>query len=152
MQETINMSPQELERWLGTEESRQAVEQVEEDVDKNGRHAARRIVELLHKDEELMYEGDLLHMWQITQYVRCHRDVLRQQVQQGMDPEQLRNSMERSHLMNFGFDPLKELQGRGATGPPTSSGDKVEQAAVPTHADLGIPGAGPAGNPDWQRP
>ncbi len=25
---------------------------------------SRRIVELLHKDEELMYEGDLLHMWQ----------------------------------------------------------------------------------------
>ncbi|KAL4440459.1 hypothetical protein ABPG75_003460 [Micractinium tetrahymenae] len=154
--ETVNMTPDEVERWLATEQSRQAVEQVDEDADKQGRHAARRIVEMLHKDQELVWDGDLMHMWQITQYVRCHRDLLRQQVQQGMDPEQLRTSMERFHLMNFGFDPLKELQGgaggSGAAGAPTGSGDKVEQAALPGQEDLGIPGPGPAGGVEWQRP
>lgn len=152
------MTPQEVERWLGTEQSRQAVEQVEEDVDKDGRHAARRIVELLSKDEELMYEGDYEHMWQITQYVRCHRDVLRRQVQQGLDPQQLSASMERFHLMNFGYDPLKELQaggaaagcrGSAAAGLPTGSGDKVEQATLPPQTDLG---SGPAGSTERQRP
>lgn len=146
------MTPEELERWLGTEQSRQAVQQVEEDVEKEGRHAARRVVELLSKDEELMYEGDLEHMWQIAQYVRCHRDALRVQVQQGLDQGQLAASMERFHLMNFGYDPLKELQGGDAAGPPTGSGDKAEQGALPTQADLGIPGPGPAAGADWQRP
>ena len=42
VQEAVNMSPQELEAWLCSDESRRAVQQGEEDADKDGRHAARR--------------------------------------------------------------------------------------------------------------
>jgi hypothetical protein len=36
------MSADEIEAWLARPESRQAVEQGEEEADKEGRHAARR--------------------------------------------------------------------------------------------------------------
>lgn len=41
-QAAVNMSPEEIEAWLGTEESRRAVEQGGEAADRDGRHAARR--------------------------------------------------------------------------------------------------------------
>jgi hypothetical protein len=43
-QSTVNMSPDELDAWLATEDSRRAVEAAEEEADKEGRHIARRCV------------------------------------------------------------------------------------------------------------
>ena len=42
LQAAVNMSADEIEAWLARPESRQAVEQGEEEADKEGRHAARR--------------------------------------------------------------------------------------------------------------
>lgn len=36
------MTPEEVEAWLGTEESRRAVAEQKEEADAEGRHAARR--------------------------------------------------------------------------------------------------------------
>lgn len=63
-QATVNMSAQELEGWLAGPDSRAAVAQAGEDADRDGRRAARRIVELLRKDDELMYEADFQQMHQ----------------------------------------------------------------------------------------
>lgn len=41
-QETVNMTPEELERWLGTEQSRQAVQQVGGGPVQRGRHEMHR--------------------------------------------------------------------------------------------------------------
>ena len=42
VQATVNMTPEELEAWLGTNQSRKAVESAGEEADREGRHAARR--------------------------------------------------------------------------------------------------------------
>ena len=42
LQAAVNMSADVIEAWLARPESRQAVEQGEEEADKEGRHAARR--------------------------------------------------------------------------------------------------------------
>ena len=71
-------------------------------------------MELLRKDDSCWYEEDLTHAHQITQYIACHRALLQQQREQqggaAAAAEALRHDdMRRWHLLNFGFDPLKEL-------------------------------------------
>ena len=48
----------------------------------------------------LLYEADLQQMHQITEYVRCKIET---QQAQHFD----KDSLERYHLMNCGYDPLK---------------------------------------------
>ncbi|GAB4813995.1 hypothetical protein N2152v2_001041 [Parachlorella kessleri] len=97
--QAVNMTPQEIEAFLCRDESRHAVEDGD-DKEKEGRHMARRIVELLNKKEDTFYEGDLEHMYQVTQYINCHKGDL----QHASDWE--------DKLRNFGFDPAKVTAGR----------------------------------------
>lgn len=73
---TVNMSVDEMEEWLNSEASHTAIERAETEEEKEGRHLARRVIELLkNKRPEsdasagdypgtLMYEGDFEHMHQ----------------------------------------------------------------------------------------
>ncbi|EFN54029.1 hypothetical protein CHLNCDRAFT_136083 [Chlorella variabilis] len=118
---TVNMLPEELEEWLLSADSRQAVEQAAEEADRNGRHVARRIVEMLQKDDECVYEADLEQMNQITQYISCHRRLLEEKGN-ALDP------LELAHLKNFGFDLHKAVNAPAAAGQ-AGGGSKPAAAA-----------------------
>jgi hypothetical protein len=94
----VNMAPAELERWLGSEESR-AVGQKEGDGESVGHASGRRIVELLRTKQAEYTDGDFAHMRKVVGYVRRHTA---QRPDGGV-----RDTPWRFSLMNWGHDPLK---------------------------------------------
>jgi hypothetical protein len=105
----VNMSGQEIEGFLATEESRKAAELTDNAEEHQGRHLGRRICELLgkvgeHKNDphayelSLLYEADFQQMYQVTDYIRCQLEK----------QEKERDPLWRFRLMNCGYDPLKE--------------------------------------------
>jgi hypothetical protein len=92
------MTAIELERWLGTDESR-SVDQADggESV---GHESGRRIVELLRKKKSELTEDDQAHMRKAVGYVHRH---LAQRPDGDVEHTRWRYS-----LMNWGHDPLKD--------------------------------------------
>src|SRR5215217_5641099 len=84
--EAVNMSREELEEWLETDESK-------------GHESGRKIVEILGKDESDYTEEDIDHMRRVVSYVHRH---------QAQGPEgDIEDSNWRYSLMNWGHDPSK---------------------------------------------
>ncbi len=96
--EIVNMTPQELEEWLQTEESK-SVGQSDKGGESKGHESGRRIVEIKRKNKSDYTDDDVEHMKRVNAYVKRH-------LGQGPknDPE---NSRWRYSLMNWGHDPLK---------------------------------------------
>jgi hypothetical protein len=92
----VNMTASELERWLGTDESRSVGEGSGES---KGHRSGRRIVEILGKRKDDLTASDVDHMRRVNGYVGRH---LAQRP--SGDTE---NSAWRHSLMNWGHDPLK---------------------------------------------
>lgn len=69
--ETVNMSPTELEKWLGSENS-QTVGQHKGGGESVGHASGRRIVSLLRTRKDDLSDGDLGHMRKVTGYVHRH--------------------------------------------------------------------------------
>jgi hypothetical protein len=97
--QAVNLAPKELERWLGTEESKSVGWTREEDDESVGHKSGRRIVQLTRKKAAELSEDDYAHMKKVIGYVRRHAA----QRPQG-DVTQTRW---RFSLMNWGHDPLK---------------------------------------------
>ena len=97
--QAVNLAPRELERWLGTEESKSVGWTREEDDESVGHKSGRRIVQLRRKKAAELSEDDYAHMRKVIGYVRRHAA----QRPQG-DVTQTRW---RFSLMNWGHDPLK---------------------------------------------
>jgi hypothetical protein len=97
--QAVNLAPKELERWLGTEESKSVGWTREEDDESVGHKSGRRIVQLKRKKAAELSEDDYAHMKKVIGYVRRHAA----QRPQG-DVTQTRW---RFSLMNWGHDPLK---------------------------------------------
>jgi hypothetical protein len=97
--QAVNLAPKELERWLGTEESKSVGWTREEDDESVGHKSGRRIVQLRRKKAAELSEDDYAHMKKVIGYVRRHAA----QRPQG-DVTQTRW---RFSLMNWGHDPLK---------------------------------------------
>jgi hypothetical protein len=97
--QAVNLAPKELERWLGTEESKSVGWTREEDDESVGHKSGRRIVQLRRKKAAELSEDDYAHMKMVIGYVRRHAA----QRPQG-DVTQTRW---RFSLMNWGHDPLK---------------------------------------------
>ncbi|HYW18061.1 MAG TPA: DUF3140 domain-containing protein [Nodularia sp. (in: cyanobacteria)] len=93
----VNMSPQELESWLETDES-QSVGQKDGDDESIGHKSGRRIIELLHKQDDY-HDDDLSHMKKVISYV--HRHTAQQ------PSGDIENSRWRYSLKNWGHEPLK---------------------------------------------
>lgn len=96
----VNMSPGELEEWLGTDESRRVgwkgpKGEREESV---GHASGRRIVEILRKPDRALSPRDLLHMRKVVGFIRRHL---------AQRPANIYTSPWRYSLMNWGHDPLK---------------------------------------------
>jgi Protein of unknown function (DUF3140) len=96
--ETVNMTPKELEEWLETDESK-SVGQSDGGDESKGHESGRRIVETLRKKKSDYTDDDVEHMKRVNGYVKRHL---------GQGPKNdVENSKWRYSLMNWGHDPLK---------------------------------------------
>ena len=96
--DAVNMTPSELETWLGTDESK-AVGQKEGGGESVGHGSGRRIVTLLRTKQDDLSDGDLAHMRKVVGYV--HRHMAQR------PSGDVRDTAWRHSLMNWGHDPLK---------------------------------------------
>ncbi len=94
----VNMSPAELETWLGTEESH-AVGQKHSGEESTGHAAGRAIVAILRHRRDDLTGRDYAHMRKVAGYVHRH---LAQWPSGDVTDTPWRHS-----LMNWGHDPLK---------------------------------------------
>ena len=97
-QEAVNMSSQDLQQWLKTEESK-SVGQEDDDGEAIGHKSGKKIVELLDSDRDDYSEGDFSHMKKVVSYVHRH---LAQKPSGDIEDSRWRYS-----LMNWGHDPLQ---------------------------------------------
>jgi hypothetical protein len=98
--EAVNMTAGELERWLGTEESRSVGQKGDGSDESTGHASGRRIVELLRTRKDDLTDDDLAHMRTVHGYVARH-------LAQRPEHEDIATSRWRYSLMNWGHDPLK---------------------------------------------
>jgi hypothetical protein len=95
----VNMTPAELERWLGTDESR-AVGQKDGGGESVGHRSGRRIVEIARTRQADLTDADDAHMREVVGYV--HRHLAQR------PSGDVTETAWRSSLMNWGHDPLKD--------------------------------------------
>ncbi|MYR44750.1 DUF3140 domain-containing protein [Streptomyces sp. SID5910] len=95
--ELVNMTPAELEKWLATDESRDAG-QHQDGGESTGHASGRRIVEILRAKKGDLSDDDYHHMRKVVGYVRRH---LAQR-----PSGDVRDTRWRHSLMNWGHDPL----------------------------------------------
>ena len=95
--QTVNMTPEELESWLDTDDSL-SVGQKDGDDESIGHKSGRRIIELLHKQDDYT-DDDLAHMKKVISYVHRHS---------AQKPSgDVEHTRWRYSLKNWGHDPLK---------------------------------------------
>jgi SpoVK/Ycf46/Vps4 family AAA+-type ATPase len=97
-QDLVNLTPAELENWLGTEESK-AAGQHPEGGESTGHESGRRIVAVLRTKKGDLSADDYAHMRKVVGYIRRH-------LAQRPDGD-IRDTRWRHSLMNWGHDPLK---------------------------------------------
>ena len=97
-QQVINMTAEELESWLDTEESKE-VGQKEGEEESIGHKSGKRIIQLLQKKQDEYTDDDLSHMKKVVSYVHRH---LAQRPSGDIEDTHWRYS-----LKNWGHEPLK---------------------------------------------
>jgi hypothetical protein len=98
LNEAVNMTRQELEEWLQTDESK-SIGQSDGGGESKGHKSGRKIVEILEKNRTDHSSDDIDHMRRVVSYVHRH---------ESQKPEgDVRNSNWRRSLLNWGHDPLK---------------------------------------------
>ena len=98
----VNMTADELEDWLGTPESWSVGSKGGDPARESIGHASgRRIVGILRRDDLPLGAEDHAHMRKVVGFVKRHR------AQQPANPV---SSRWRYSLMNWGHDPLKQIE------------------------------------------
>ena len=97
--DAVNMTPAELEKWLGTDESKTVGQKPAPGAESVGHDSGRRIVTLLRTNKGDLTEADEAHMRKVVGYVHRH---LKQRPSGDVSDTRWRHS-----LMNWGYDPLK---------------------------------------------
>lgn len=97
-QDTVNMTARELEKWLGTEQSK-SVGQKQDGDESTGHASGRHIVEILKAKRADLTDADYAHMRKVVGYAKRH---LAQRPDGTIDDSPWRYS-----LMNWGHDPAK---------------------------------------------
>ena len=97
-QQVINMTPEELESWLDTDESKE-VGQKEGEEESIGHKSGKRIIQLLQEKQDEYTDDDLSHMKKVVSYVHRH---LAQRPSGDIEDTPWRYS-----LKNWGHEPLK---------------------------------------------
>ncbi|MDG9727731.1 MULTISPECIES: DUF3140 domain-containing protein [unclassified Streptomyces] len=95
--ELVNMTPAELEKWLASDQSREAG-QHKDGGESTGHASGRRIVEILRTKKGDLSDDDYQHMREVVGYIRRH---LAQR-----PSGDVRDTRWRHSLMNWGHDPL----------------------------------------------
>ena len=98
--DAVNMAPDELEDWLGTDESRSVGQTREGEKEAVGHKSGRRIVEIKHTRKDDLTDEDYAHMKKVVGYVHRH-------LANGGPDQDTEHSDWRYSLMNWGHDPLK---------------------------------------------
>jgi hypothetical protein len=96
--DAVNMTPGELEKWLGSQESR-AAGQHKDGGESTGHASGRRILDILRMKKGDLSDDDYQHMRKVVGYVQRH---LAQR-----PSGDVRDTRWRHSLMNWGHDPLK---------------------------------------------
>lgn len=94
---SVNLTPKELETWLGTDESKSVGDS--DSGESTGHESGRRIVAILRKNKGDLTDEDAAHMRKVVGYVHRH---LAQRPSGDLSETRWRYS-----LMNWGHDPLK---------------------------------------------
>jgi hypothetical protein len=97
--EAVNMTANEIEDWLGTDESKE-VGQKSGDEESTGHASGRRIAEILRTKNTDLDDDDVAHLRKVTGYVKRH---LAQRPSGDVSETPWRYS-----LMNWGYDPTKK--------------------------------------------
>lgn len=97
--EAVNMSPQEIEDWLETDESKKVGYKENEGDESVGHKSGKRIVEILRKNQDEYTDADFEHMQKVVGYVHRH-------TAQRPDGDVTETNW-RYSLMNWGHDPKK---------------------------------------------
>ncbi|WP_395574726.1 DUF3140 domain-containing protein [Streptomyces sp. BK79] len=95
-QELVNMTPARLEKWLASDESRDAG-QHKDGGESTGHASGRRIVDILRTNQGDLSDDDHRHMREVVGYIRRH---LAQRPAGDVHDTRWRYS-----LMNWGHDP-----------------------------------------------
>lgn len=95
--ELVNMAPADLEKWLESDDSRNAG-QHQDGGESTGHASGRRIVAILRAKKGDLTDDDYRHMRKVVGYVRRH---LAQR-----PSGDVRDSRWRYSLVNWGHDPL----------------------------------------------
>jgi hypothetical protein len=96
--DTVNMTANELEKWLGTDESKK-VGQKNGNTESTGHASGRRIVDLLRARKSDLTDSDYAHMRKVVGY--AHRHLAQR------PSGDVTDSTWRYSLMNWGHDPCK---------------------------------------------
>jgi hypothetical protein len=96
--DVVNMTASELDRWLGSDESK-SVGQKSDGAESTGHASGRRIIKLLHTNKGDLSEDDYAHMRKVVGYTKRH---LAQRPSGDVTDTAWRYS-----LMNWGHDPTK---------------------------------------------
>ncbi|GAA6024171.1 hypothetical protein JCM10207_005591 [Rhodosporidiobolus poonsookiae] len=116
-QEYVNMTPDELQEWLDTDDSQTSgwskdndgkVKKGQESV---GHESGRKIIDILERnpegDPEKYTEEDLAHMRRVTSYVKRHTAQEGHMIGE-KTPEELEQTKSYRSMKNWGRDELKE--------------------------------------------
>ena len=98
--EAVNMAPNELARWLESEESQSVGWTRDGEDEAVGHRSGRRIVELKRKKVAKLSDDDYAHMQKVVGYVRRHKAQ--------RPTGDVTETPWRFSLMNWGYDPLKD--------------------------------------------
>jgi hypothetical protein len=100
--DAVNMTASELERWLGTDESKSVGQKDSSGGESTGHESGRRIVEILRTKKADLSDDDYAHMRKVNGYVVRHLE------QRPDHPEDELAEMPWTYsLRNWGHDPLK---------------------------------------------
>lgn len=97
--DSVNMSPGELEKWLKTDESQSVGQKSGSGSESVGHEMGRRIIDLKRTKKSDLSDDDLAHMRKVVGYV--HRHMAQRP---GGD---VKETPWRYSLMNWGHDPAK---------------------------------------------
>jgi Protein of unknown function (DUF3140) len=98
----VNMSPGQIEKWLGRDESKSVGQKDGKRASTVGRDSARRIIAIKRKRAADLTAADIGHMKKVNGYIARH---LKQRPEKSRD--ELRETAWTYSLKNWGHDPLK---------------------------------------------
>lgn len=97
--EAVNMSANEIEKWLDTEKSKAVGFKESDGSESVGHKSGKQIIEILEKKQADYTDDDFAHMRKVTGYVHRHS---------AQRPEgDITDTHWRYSLMNWGNDPQK---------------------------------------------